>query len=76
MKKAPLLNLSILDIEQNDDETISIRIDIPDEFKHWFNKLQNLKKWSSTPKSKKDALSFGIDRLHRLIKETDKNEPD
>jgi len=64
MKKTPLLNLSILDIHKNEDQTISITIDVPDEFKHWFDKLQNLKKWSSNP--------FGIDRFHRLIKETDK----
>ena len=52
MKKTPLINLAIVDIQQNDDGTISITIEIPEEIKPWIESVKRVQKWTSWSKNK------------------------
>ena len=52
MRKTPLINLAILDVKQNDDGTISITIDVPEELKPWIDSIKRVQKWTSWNRNK------------------------
>ena len=46
-KNSPMFTLKIIEVNDMEDGTSEMVLDIPDEFQEWFKKEQGLKRWSN-----------------------------
>jgi hypothetical protein len=46
-KNSPMFTLKIIEVNDLEDGTSEMVLDIPDEFQNWFKKEQGLKRWSN-----------------------------
>jgi hypothetical protein len=45
-KNSPMFTLKIIEVNNLEDGSSEMILDIPDEFQEWFKKEQGLKRWS------------------------------
>ncbi|MAG39535.1 hypothetical protein CMI41_01025 [Candidatus Pacearchaeota archaeon] len=46
-KNSPMFTLKIIEVNELEDGTSEMILDIPSEFQEWFKKEQGLKRWSN-----------------------------